>query len=548
MTKSRTIVRAGWLLACGLLACAPVARAQQFIGLSDEIIFISKAKNKQQQSRQQSNLGAAPGAGESPFVHEPGGRGMGLEQHANPAKSTLHYRGGAGGSALASMSAPGPQIVRSAAPLGAARRQPKAEELPPLYGPLELPAGDIEGPPDGLTLEQAIERLVRYNPDLRAKSYEIPQARADIITAGLRGNPFYFLSAGNYPYAPYSPARPGGNSYSTTIVQPFDVNHKWAARVDAQRAALNVLEAQYQDAVRLAIADLYIAFVDVMVAREMIRYGEASLIGTTRLLEAAEVQLRVRDILDTDYLAISIQHETARIGLDRAHAQFLQAKHTLAAMLAFPPDVAAQLEIRGVIRDRASPPPSRDELVQTALAVRPDLAAFRLGIARARADLRVYRKEVFEDIFFVYSPWQLQNNHPIGGQNATSYSFGVLGTIPLFNRNQGDIRRAQSNVVQTRVAWQALQRQAIAEVDRALLDYQTSRESLERLEQRVLPASQRMRQGVIKQFHAGDKSRLDVLEAQRQHNELIRQYRDTAIAHRRSMLRLNTVVGQRIMP
>jgi cobalt-zinc-cadmium efflux system outer membrane protein len=548
MTQSRPILTAVWLLACGASLGAPQALGQQLIGLSDEIIFISKAQNKKQQGRQQSKLGAAPGAGENPFAHEPGGRGKGLAQHANPAQSTLHFRGG-NGSVLSSISAPGPQILRSAAPLGAAHPQMKvAEELPPLYGPLELPVGDVEGPPDGLTLEQAIDRLVRYNPDLRAKAYEIPQARADEITANLRGNPFYFLSASSIPYAPYSPARPGGNGYSATLVQPVDVNHKRAARTAAARAARNVLEAQYQDAVRLAIGDLYNAFVDVMVARETIRYTEASLAGSAKLLEMAEAQLGAGSITETDYLPISIQHEAAAIGLERARVQLRQAQHALAALLAIPPEAAERIEIRGAIRDKGPPPPSRDELVQTALAVRPDLAAFRLGIERALADLRVYRKEVFEDIFVVYSPWQWQNNQPIGGQNATSYSFGLLGTIPLYNRNQGDIRRAQLNVAQSRVAWQAMVRQAVTEVDRSLLEYQVSKGSVERLEKNVLPRSERVRQGVIKLSDRGEKSFLDVLEAQRQHNEFVRQYRDTAIAHRRAMLRLNTAVGQAVLP
>ena len=46
-----------------------------------------------------------------------------------------------------------------------------------------------EGPPDGLTLDQAIELLVQQNLDLRAKYLEIPQARADVLTASLRANP-----------------------------------------------------------------------------------------------------------------------------------------------------------------------------------------------------------------------------------------------------------------------------------------------------------------------------------------------------------------------
>ena len=536
------------LLACGTLAACR-AHAQQLIGVSDEIILISKGQNKKQQGRQQSHLGASPGAGEVPFAHDPGGRGKGLAQHANPSQSTVRFRGGGGGSVLSSISSPGPQIVRSAAPLGAAgRAQLKAEALPPLYGPLELPSGDVEGPPDGLSLDVAIERLVRFNPDLRAKAYELPQARADVVTAGMRGNPFYFASAGNYPYAPYSPARPGGNNYSLSIVQPVDLNHKRAARSDAARAAVNVLEAQYQDAVRLAIDGLYNAFVDVVVAREAIRYAEASLVGTQRVLDTAEAQYRVEAITEPDFLRVTNQHAAAEVDLERAKLQQLQARHALAAMLALPPEAADQLEVRGTIRDRAAAPPARDELVQTALRVRPDVAAYRMGINRARADLKVYRKEVFEDVFVIYSPYQWQNNQPIGGKNATSYSFGLLGTIPLFNRNQGDIRRAELNITQTRVALSSVERQAIAEVDRAYLEYYATLKSVERLEKTILPNSERVRQGIIRLYEKDEKSRLDVYEAQRQHNELVRQYRDAVIAHRRAMLRLNTAVGQRVLP
>ena len=43
----------------------------------------------------------------------------------------------------------------------------KAAVSPPLYGVLEVPSSVEEGPANGLTLDQAIERLVQENPDLR---------------------------------------------------------------------------------------------------------------------------------------------------------------------------------------------------------------------------------------------------------------------------------------------------------------------------------------------------------------------------------------------
>jgi cobalt-zinc-cadmium efflux system outer membrane protein len=547
MSRSATAWIGTALLACLALPPAPARAQNTLIGLSDEIILLTKGQAKKRQNRDQSRLADAPGAGGNAFVHDPGGRGKGIEQHANPAASTVRFRG-ATGSALSAMSAPGPQIVRSAAPLGTAHPQLKAEEVPPLYGPLELPQGDVEGPPGGLTLDDAIERLVRYNPDLRAKAYEIPQAKADVITAGMRGNPFYFLSAGSYPYAPYGPTRPGGTSYGVTVVQPVDLNHKRAARSEAARAAVTVLEAQYQDAVRLAINDLYLAFVDVIAARETIRYAEASLIGLEQRLQKEELRLNAGAIIEPDYLDVVNQRDAAIIGLERAKSQQLQARHALASLLALPPEAVPQLEVRGTIRDSGPRPPPRDELVQTALHVRPDLAAYRLGIRRARADLQVYRKEVIEDVFVIYSPYQTQSNQATGGQAANSFSFGLLGTIPLFNRNQGDIRRAQLNVAQTRVALEAVERQVIAEVDRANLEYFATLNAVERLEKTILPTSLRVRDQIQRLYEQKERSRLDVYEAQRRHNELVRQYRDAVIAHRRAMLHLNTAVAQRVLP
>lgn len=525
----------------------PIAARAQIIGLTDEIIVISKGVTAKAKNRAVSALGQAPGAGGNPFLRDPGGRGKPMAQRANPARSTASFRTADRG-VLSAISAPGPQFSRGAAPLAAAQPQRSALEAVPLFGPLELPQGELEGPPNGLTLDQAIERLVRENADLRAKSFEIPQAQADVLTAGLRGNPLYFLSASNYPYQPYSAARPGNNDYSISVIQPFDLNHKRRTRAQAAAQAVRVLEAQYQDAVRVAIDDLYLTYLDVVVARETVHYAQTSLAGAEKLLEKAETQLRARDITEPDLLNVAIQRDAAQVGLEQARAQLLEAKHALAALLNVPPQTAEQIELRGTIRDTAPLPPGREELLRMALATRPDLAAFRLGIQRARADAKAAGKEWFEDIFVIYSPYQFQNNRPVGGLNATSYSFGVLGSIPLYDRRQGEVRRAQLNVVQSRVALAAIERQVQAEVERAAVEYHASRQAVERIERSILPASLRVRDGVYLQYSRGEKSVVDYLIAQKNHNEIVRQYRDALIRHRRSMLRLNTAVGQRILP
>ncbi len=104
------------------------------------------------------------------------------------------------------------------------------------------------GPPDGLTLEQAIDRLLAANLDLLAKQFEIPQARADVLTASLRGNPIFYADAQLVPYGVDSVKKPDGpTQYDLNISQPFDFAHKRQARVMVASRALKVQEAQFQE-------------------------------------------------------------------------------------------------------------------------------------------------------------------------------------------------------------------------------------------------------------------------------------------------------------
>lgn len=508
----------------------------QLVGLSDEIVVISRGVGEKHRQQNVGALGRAPGAGDNPFDRDP---------FARPGGGEARFRSRG---ALEALSAPGPRIGPPAQSLAASQPRLQAAELPPLFGPLELPQGEYEGPQNGLTLEQAIDRLVRENRDLRSKYYEIPQARADVLTAGMRANPFYFLSASSYPYQSYSPARPGENGYSVSVIHPFDINHKRQARAAAASQAVRVLEAQYQNAVRLAIDELGSAYLDVMVARETLRYAEASFAGANRLLEAADKQFRAGTIAEPDRLALRIQRNAARIGVQQAKAQLLEAKHGLAAMLNIPAAEASTLELHGMLKDVAPTPAPRPELVSRALAKRPDLIAFRFGIQRSQADVRLAKKERIDDVFVIYSPYEFRNNGPVGGQNATSYSFGLMGVVPLYDRKQGEIRRAELNVAQTRAALAARERDVIAEVERAEIEYHASLEAVMELESDVLPTSEQVRADILRLFQTGEKGVVDYLNAQKDHNEIIRQYRDAVVRHRRSMLRLNTAVGERILP
>jgi cobalt-zinc-cadmium efflux system outer membrane protein len=523
-----------WILAVGLALAfgMPRARAQEAEELLPTITGGTPGFEPGFTS-----LGRTPGAGGLPFENVPGlGESLlgGRPGPAFPRAPTSITRPGGDLAALARRAIAAPPSV----PISGF----------PLYGPLAIPAGaDEEGPPDGLTLDAAIERLIRANLDLRAKYHEIPKAQADVLTAGLRANPLLFFDAQRVPYGGSGGGGRGGSSqpigteYDLNINHPLDLNGKHRARREVACRAQRVLEAQYQDAVRVEIDNLSTAFVNVLGERETVRYAEASVAGLDEVLKKTRAQLENKTITEADYLQVKGQLDAAEIGLMDAKELLHDAKQTLCVVLNIPSAQADAVELRGTIHDRLPPPPPTDELLRLALGARPDVAAFRLGVARAESDVRLAKANRFQDVYLLYQPYTRE-----GG--ATSWALGATVPLPVYNRNQGNIRRAVINISQVKTELASLEQRVIAEVRKAEREYALTRAAVGRIERDMLPDALRVRDITFRRFTLGEVDAIAYLNAQRAYQDVVRQYRDMAVRHRRSMLRLNTAVGQRVLP
>lgn len=538
----RLIICGGVLGSAASLGERP-ARGQGAAALADDIATVI-AEGRRSKEQAGNHLGVIHGTAERPFARIPGADEPRLGE-ALPGQQSLDILQSA-----SRQLQPGADISsdrRVGIPAPTAPALPKPEV--PLYGPLTLPTVEDEGPPNGLTLEQAIYQLVRANPDLAVKFQELPKAEADILTASLWGNPLILGSADSIPYGSYSPQRPGSNAYAVSVIQPFDLNGKIRARTRLARANKEVLCAQYQDAVRLEVELLHAAYVDVLAARTTVHYLQTSVDNFAALLKSTEDRVKKGAAPTAELDTALIQRETTANALEEAVTRLRQSKRNLAVLLGLPTAQSDAIELRGALHDRAPTPPPAESLVALALKNRPDLAANRLGVRSALANVDVQRRERFADVFALYTPYEFTaNNDDPNARSATAWGAGVFASVPLWNRNQGNIRRADRNVMQTQLEVKSLERLVAAEVENAALEYGSSRAAVERIERLILPRAERRRED-LRRLYAEGQENLDVyLNAQRDYNDVVRQYRDTLIRHRRAMLALNTAVGVRVLP
>jgi outer membrane protein, heavy metal efflux system len=489
----------------------------------------------------ESSLGTIPGAGAVPFGIAPGEGG-----------DVLGGRIGTGFPRVPT-TITSPNAGQISRPIGPGMAPPPALPAPtqPVFGRMELATGpDAEGPPDGMTLDMAIERLMHFNLDIRSRSLEIPQAQADVLTASLRANPILYADSQLIPYGQFSERRAGGpTQYDLNITHPLDLNHKRRYRIDSAVKAKRVLEAKYQDFVRLEIANLYVAYVDVLATRQSLRYAKVRLDGLGELVGVYRKLFQKGPNTVAEVERAEIQRVLAETTLMDEQERYRRAKQILGALLQMTPADADQLELRGLITDLAPEPPGWEELARVAFACRPDLVAYRMGIQRAQADVRLAKANRLQDVYLLVQPFTFQNNAPFGKESAHSWGIGMSVPLPLYNRNQGVIQRANLNVTQTQIEMAWLEQQVVNEVKLAHREYAHTRGIAKRFENDLLGRVKSMRDHEHRLFVAGEAQNvIPYINAERDYNDMLRQYTDIAIRHRRSMLTLNTAVGQRVLP
>jgi outer membrane protein, heavy metal efflux system len=503
-------------------------------------------------ARAQFNVGAPVGAsGGSVVVGNPLGQAN-FPDWSTPSIAPFSGRGGRGGShaPASALQTPGaPVFALVGAQLAISPVQPMQ---PTQYGDLELEAADVYGTPAGMNLDTAIDQLMRQNLDLQAARMEVPMADADVLTANLRANPIFYADSELIPYGHFSFLRPGGpTQYDINISYPLDLTFKRLARTQSAREARNVTEAQLQDAIRTQIDNLYTVYVDDVAAGVTLQFSEKYLIGIRKLESALESLYKNKQVQESDLMAVRAQVQMAELQVKESKQTKIKANRALGLMLSLPLTDYAQIEKLDVFDPfgKLRPlPMSRDELIQKALAKRPDFIAYKYGLERAQADVKLAKANAYPDVYVLYEPYCFQNLTYLGVPSAYSWWLGITATMPVYNRNQGNIARARINVTQSQVQLQSAERVVINDVLMAVQELEQSLVAVVQFREQIIPTSKIVRDAAYRRFTGGQTSALEYLDAQQDYNDKVRSYRDAMVRHRRAILDLNTAVGERVLP
>jgi cobalt-zinc-cadmium efflux system outer membrane protein len=364
-------------------------------------------------------------------------------------------------------------------------------------------AAQVPAAPPPAAVDEFVRFAVERNPRLARAAIAIDAAQGRYVQAGLYPNPDLAVNWDEIGDRS-SPDRLGiltAPRISQTIVTggKLSLAQAVAAR-EIDQATLDLIAERYGviASVRAAFFQALAAQERVAILRELVKLADESVAQGKTLLEAQR-------IARLDLLEIEAQGERFRAEADATAKELPGLYARLAATAG---DAALPVAaVSGSLDDL--PAYDLDPVRAAVLATHPEVRSARVAVERAQAAVRRAEAEPIPDVT-VYGAYirQFQNRSHDG-------AVGVSLPVPLWNRNQGNIRAARAEFGMAVQNVGRVENDLAARVAAAFQTYSSARGRAERYRQQVVPRAVEARRLALEAFRGGQFDYLRVLQAQR---------------------------------
>lgn len=397
--------------------------------------------------------------------------------------------------------------------LAAYQEQPGGQE--PDVAPEALPDPQLEPlSQSDLTLQDLEGIALQNSPVLAQAAARIEAARGSWVQAGLPPNPVLGYSGQQLG------SRGQAEQQGVFIGQELITGKKLC--LDRQVAAWEIqrLENEFEAFQLRILTDVRIGYYEVLIAQrrrelagELVRISEQG-------VQAAQALFVGEEVSEADPLRASVDADTARILLQNAINQHVEAWRRLVAVLGMP-DMALQ-RLEGELKPDDLNTTWQDEL-RRVLTESPEIAASLADVEAAQWAVERAYAEVIPN---VEVQAVIQDDRGTGSSNA---NLQVSLPIPLWNRNQGGIQRAHAQAADAERAVDRLALDLQSRLASAFQRYESAHNQVEQYSREggILANSRRTLELIRAGYQAEEFGVLDLLTAQRTYFQTNLAYLDS---------------------
>jgi cobalt-zinc-cadmium efflux system outer membrane protein len=392
------------------------------------------------------------------------------------------------------------------------------EDLPPV-----LPSADASQ--QSLTLADFESMALSANPSLARAAALVQAARGNWVQVGLKPNPTVGYEG--------QQIGSGGLAEQHGVFVEQEIVRAGKLRLNREVAAYEVARAERELAAQRqrVLTDVRIAYYNVLVAQQQEQLGHELLAIAEQNAKLTNDLLRAQVVARPDLLQAQIESENARILAFNARNRRITAWRTLTTA-AGQPGMPLQL-LHG---DPASDLPRLEfgQVLDRLITASPEIAAAIANVERSRWALQRAEVQSVPNITLQGVVNVIDNG--IGGKTDGNVLIGV--PLPLWNKNQGAIIQAQSEVIAAERAVEQTELDLQNRLAPVFERYSNALNQVRRYEETILPAARESLDLTRKSYGAEEIGFLGVLTAQRTYSQTRLSYLDSLRELRESAAQL----------
>ena len=393
-----------------------------------------------------------------------------------------------------------------------------------------------------LTLKEAERRFLERNLSLIAERYNIDMAQAQVLQAKLFDNPVISLEQNVYN-------RLNGKYFDfgkegEAVVEIEQVIHLAGQRnkqVRLEKINKEIAEYQFEEVMRTLRQELNEKFVEVYFLSKSIGIYEREVNSLQTLLAGMKIQqekgnISLMEISRLESMLFSLKKEK-----NEQENDLLTTRGELNLLLNLPGDTQVQLLLDEEVLQQLDLSQLSFADLKAIINERPDQKIARSTVNASRANLKLQKSMAFPE-------FSVKGNYDRAGNFINDYfAIGVSLSVPIFNRNQGNIKAARFSIQQAGVEQEHAANRADMELftaytslEKAIQLYQSTNMDLERNFEKLIT-------GVNENFTKKNISLLEFIDYYDSYKEACIQLYEIRKNVFLAMENLNTVVGQNIL-
>lgn len=390
---------------------------------------------------------------------------------------------------------------------------------------------------DYVSLETAMDQFLKRNLAVQAARLEVGVAEAERVGARLNPRPGMTVSAENLRVSGETPAS-RLHEYGLTVAQPIELGNRKAARTEVAERTIAVSEARLTEVLQRQLFDLKRTYYESVLARVLLGIEQENRDNFEGLVKFNTARFEEGYIAEGELLKVRLERTKFDFAVANAELAFRKARIRLLELVGEPDyERAGRIEVNNQLQ-APKVEVNLAALKENALANRPDVKVAAAEVSLAESTIKLERSRAKGEV----TPYVGYKR--VGVDNTVLA--GVTVPLPLGNRNQAGIARAeaQQKVAETNLG--LARNRALAEVEAAYRSYETAREQVRAYEAGLLRQADESREIQLGAYQEGAAEIITLIDAQRTRTEIRANYYRAIFDYYTSIFQLELATGTNI--